>query len=567
VTAPEHPSVTALGRNPIFEGLARAGLEQVASLMESRRFDAGTAICTAGEPGDSLFVIIDGLAHVTLPDAAGEPRIVAKLRRGDVVGEMSMITGDPYSATVVAAVPTWTLEVSQAAFGQIVGRDPSVLVNLNRILSQRLAETTARVGQVKPRGESIALVVGPSAAPALPDLISAAGAASAGPIASLDARTSLDDALARLDDSLSDYAGVVLLADAGQETLGALLEHVDRTVAVGTEAEIADLSSSVRARSHRIEVVLVGGGGAGADESMPVVRRAASLVPEEIAWLGRHLARTKLGLALGAGGAKGFAHVGALAVLERAGYTVDYVAGSSIGAVVGACLALGMPADEIDRTLRATFTPEVVAETFKPSLTGGSAALATLQRIFGEMTRGKTFEDLHFPLVVMTVDLDSRQPRPLTAGPLSEALMAATALAGLFPAYEYDGQRLVDGLALVPVPTEAATAAGADVVVSVNLISRETLPVWPGVDPPESRSRPARSMVDTLLEVMDLSQLDSSVRHAGLADVCITPRFGPASWHDFALADLFREAGERAAEEQLPSLRGLARPQSSSVER
>ena len=114
------PSVTALGRNPIFEGLARAGLERVASLMESRRFEANTPICSAGDPGDSLFVIIEGLAHVTLPDAAtGEPRVVAKLRRGDVIGEMSLITGEPYSATVVAAVPTWTLAVSQEAFGQI----------------------------------------------------------------------------------------------------------------------------------------------------------------------------------------------------------------------------------------------------------------------------------------------------------------------------------------------------------------------------------------------------------------------------------------------------------------
>src|SRR5205085_6896858 len=80
----------------------------------------------------------------------------------------------------------------------------------------------------------------------------------------------------------------------------------------------------------------------------------------EIAWLGRYLSRTRLGLALGAGGAKGYAHVGALQVLQEAGYTVDFVAGSSIGALVGAWLALGMNAAEVEGTMRRTFTPETI---------------------------------------------------------------------------------------------------------------------------------------------------------------------------------------------------------------
>jgi len=67
-------------------------------------------------------------------------------------------------------------------------------------------------------------------------------------------------------------------------------------------------------------------------------------------------------------------------------------------------------------------------------------------------------------------------------------------------------------------------------------------------------------MLDTLLEVMDVAQLDSSERHAARADVPVTPLFGPSSWRDFHLADLFFEAGREAAEEQLPKLQSLARP-------
>jgi predicted acylesterase/phospholipase RssA len=103
--------------------------------------------------------------------------------------------------------------------------------------------------------------------------------------------------------------------------------------------------------------------------------------------------------------------------------------------------------------------------------------------------------------------------------------------------------------------------AGADVTVSVNIMSRETLPAWPGDVPPEPAPvRAGSRMLETLLEVMDLAQLDSSVRHAALADVVITPRFAPSSWRDFHLADLFLAAGRAAAEEQLGNLRSLARP-------
>ena len=68
-------------------------------------------------------------------------------------------------------------------------------------------------------------------------------------------------------------------------------------------------------------------------------------------------------------------------------------------------------------------------------------------------------------------------------------------------------------------------------------------------------------MLDTLLEVMDLMQLDCSTRHAATSDIAITPRFGPATWRDFQLSDLFQAAGRAAAAEQLPALRNLANPQ------
>jgi hypothetical protein len=118
----------------------------------------------------------------------------------------------------------------------------------------------------------------------------------------------------------------------------------------------------------------------------------------------------------------------------------------------------------------------------------------------------------------------------------------------------------------VPVPTGSVLEDGADVTLSVNLMSRETLPAWPGEEPPPPPAqRKGSRMLETILEVLDLAQLDNSVRHAGLADVVCTPRFGPNSWRDFHLADQFLQAGREEAERRIPELEALARPQPAGV--
>jgi NTE family protein len=570
---------TAVERCPLFVGLEHSDVVSVSMAMKARSFSPGEELCRAGEHGESLLLIVDGVARVLAPFASGaEVAPVAQQRRGDVVGAASLITGDPHPTTVVAGVPTEVLELPGPEFQSLLVRFPQIVVNFSRILSRRLSRSYAGVADERGRSEAVGLIFAESLGPAVRRVVEAAAAASPNPVASLDTRSGFHDAISQLDDLLEDHGTVVIAARAAGRSAPLLLDHVDRAVVlVEDEREAARLAEAVPLDRRRMDVVLVRDGsgpsvlpdGGRRLGNLPVTRvarrqsRDGPLEARDIAWLGRHLSRTKLGLALGAGGAKGYAHVGALAVLEEAGYTVDYVAGSSIGAIVGAYLALGMDSAAIDDTLRRIFSPETVADIFKLSLAGASTGLETMTRIFRETTGERSFEELALPLVVMTVDLTERAAAPLREGPLWEALIAATALAGMFPPYERDGHRLVDGLALVPVPTGSVYSEGADVVVSVNLMSRETLPSWPGQSAPppaEPRKRGSR-MLETILEVMDLSQLEDSISHAELADVVVNPRFGPASWRDFHLADLFLAAGREAAQARLPALEALATPQ------
>lgn len=576
----------ALETAPLFDGLEPDELAIAASVMRFRSFAPGDVICREGQPGESMFVIVDGLVHL-LVSLAHEPvvrtrsifdegRLVGKLRRGDVVGTGALITGGFRSATAKAAVATDLLELGRDDFRALIGRFPKMLENMTAILTKRLAEATSGQARARSRGEAVALVAGVSLAGALPDVLAATASASPHSVQSLDARESLTEVLDRLDPELREHGTVVVVAFVDQD-LPQVLRHVDRTVAMlGNQREadqLAALAVDHGVQGQPVEAVLARGVAlpALAGDSVQVVRSLGDaaggpMPPADTAWVGRHLARTKLGLALGAGGAKGYAHLGALYALEEAGYEIDCVSGSSIGAVVGTWIALGMRAAEVEAAMRSTFTPETVAETLKISLGGAGAGHKRMVEVLRELAAGRTFADTKIPLAIMTADLTARGPAPLRAGALDEALIGATALAGVFPPHELGGHRLVDGLAIDPVPTSAVIEDGADVTVAINLIPREELAAWPGQQPPpeeEPLRRPG--MLDTLLEVMDLAQLDTSERNAGLADVVLTPRFGPGTWKEFALADLFMAAGREAAEEQLAALRSLARPQFAGV--
>jgi len=560
-------------RSPLFDGLDAEALEDVHQRMTPRKFAARETICREGDRGDSLLVIRRGLAEVSFGEGSGR-RTIARLRRGDVLGELSLITDEPRSATVVATMPTEALELGRDAFAALLARYPIMLVNLNTILGRRLAERNV-AGET--RGEAVALVAD-SSLDLLMDLVSMTKTAAPSPVAALtlsegrfECDVHLDEptgesALSALDDLLDAHRLALVHLDPQHEDLLVLLEQMDRVLVVVSEADARRLSPRLESLAGRAELALLAEDEAHMPPEMgglSVVRSIAAFDPsDDVAWLARHLSRTKLGLALGAGGAKGYAHVALLYLLEEAGYTVDYVAGSSIGAMVGAWLGLGRTAAEVEDSMRQAFTPDNVDKMFKLSIGGMSSGLDVHVRACRETTDDCTFADLEIPLVAMAVDLVTRQPAPITEGPLWEAMVASTAVAGMFPPHERGSQQLVDGIALVPVPSDAVREAGADVVVSVNLISHDTLDAWPGQSPPAAKPKRARvSMLDSLLQVMDLSQLDSSVRHAARADVVITPRFGPGSWRDFHLAEQFAEAGRTAAEPALQSLRQLALPQ------
>ena len=572
-----------LAGSRLFEGLIEAELEVVAGRMRPRQFAPGEQLCAAGDPSDRIWLITGGLVIWSAGTTAGGGEIELRMRKGDVIGAQDAITGTERTATVSASTIADTLELDAADLLELAGRFPRILINVIKTQRERLFRASAHstalfsasVRSSSTRGEEIGIIAGPSLKGVIPGLVAAARMASAQPVTVADRSLSFAGALTASDELAGEHATVLIPSEFDPDTVGVLLDEADRVVALVGTAEEAGRLGAVAAASEgrRLEIVLVSDEARDASQmwhpaALGLVVRQCPRQPEfpladaDAAWIARHLTRTKLGLALGAGGAKGYAHVGVLQALQEAGYTVDYVGGSSIGGFVASQLALGYDADSIYDRFRAAFSEENVGQLFKSPLVG-SAGLEVLTGLLKEATKGAFFSHTQIPLVIMAVDLTARTPVAQRQGQLWEALLAALSVAGVFPTQERDGHRLIDAIALVPVPTAAVIEDGADIVVSVNLLGTETLERWPGV-PDEPEAEPAkprrRGPLDTILEAMDLSQLDTSARHAALGDVVITPRFGPAEWRDFHLGDLFLQAGRVAAGEQLPALEALSRP-------
>jgi NTE family protein len=186
----------------------------------------------------------------------------------------------------------------------------------------------------------------------------------------------------------------------------------------------------------------------------------------------------KIGLALGSGAARGLAHVGILKVLEEAGVRVDYIAGTSIGAFIGALYAAGMPVREMETVLCELdwrSLPRLLGLVLpKTGLIDGKK-VATFM---AELLPVRTFEELHIPLAMTATDLDSGEALVIRKGSLLPGLQAATAFPGIFPPVLFGERYLVDGGLCNPVPADVAYQMGADKVIGVCSIPQ--IPRLPG---------------------------------------------------------------------------------------
>jgi NTE family protein len=267
-----------------------------------------------------------------------------------------------------------------------------------------------------------------------------------------------------------------------------------------------------------------------------------------LGYAARDLTGLKVGLALGGGAARGYAHCGVLRVLERAGVPVDYLAGTSIGGAVAALRGLGFgPEEQADALTRVG--QRVFRIGFpRSALLSSGRVRAMVRDIFGE----RRLEELEMPVAVTAVDLGTRQEIVFGRGLIWSALMASMAIPGIFPPQRIGPYLLVDGGILNPVPSSVAAGMGAGVVISVNLgrFSPST---------GELEAGPAKSggasVIYVIMRSLELQQSRIWAETAAAAQIVISPLFEDSTvvgLRRFREGRAFVEVGEAAAEAALP---------------
>ncbi|MBO0590927.1 patatin-like phospholipase family protein [Cellulophaga sp. E16_2] len=283
----------------------------------------------------------------------------------------------------------------------------------------------------------------------------------------------------------------------------------------------------------------------------------------------------KVGLVLSGGGAKGFAHIGALKVIEEAGVQIDYIGGTSMGAIVGALYASGYSANELDSIFRNTDFTKLIQDNlprssktfyekedseryaltlpFKNFKISFPSAISSGQSIYNELVQLlyhvddiEDFSKLPIPFFCVATDVETGNEIMLNKGYLPEAILASGTFPSLFEPTEIDGKVLIDGGVINNYPIDGVLKMGADVIIGVDvqhgLSSREHL----------------GSATEVLLQINNYRTVKDMVKKVKETDIYIKPNIEKYSVIDFAYLPEIINSGELAARENYIALKELA---------
>src|SRR5499427_7869185 len=247
--------------------------------------------------------------------------------------------------------------------------------------------------------------------------------------------------------------------------------------------------------------------------------------------------RAGIGLALGGGFARGFAHLGVLKVLEQHHIPISHIAGTSVGSIFGAAYASGAPLARIlaaSRTIR--FRDIARWSVSRLGLASNHRLADLIERVFDS----KQFEDMKIPLAVVATDLGSGEPVVFRQGSLVEPIRASCAFPGLFEPIQIGTRCLADGGLVAPVPTLAARQLGGSLVVAVS------------VGMHDGNHQAPKNMFQVVARAVNAAQKHQQDTWERDADLVIRPDVHSLAWDDFDRANEAIEAGAVAARLAVP---------------
>jgi predicted acylesterase/phospholipase RssA/CRP-like cAMP-binding protein len=564
---------------PLFAGLDEALRERLAARARAVHLTAGEWLFREGEEGDCLFVVRAGRLEIVseVADAA----ILRVLGRGEALGELALLTGSPRSASVRAARDSDVIAIDREPFEQLFDETPELSRSISRTLAAQLRKSRGALDTKRPRPTTVALV--PLSEGVRADEIGARlGDALAlyGSVATLDVtvapRPAAGAELAAygpvLDRAETASDIVVLVAGTPDEPhpwTEFCLQQADRVLGL---THGGDVPQAVLERPELRGCDLVAVAVAAGSESLsgwaqafdPIETHALprAALEEGLARMARRLTGNSVGVVLSGGGARALSHIGVIEELLAAGVRIDRVAGVSMGAYIGAMLAAGMGAEEIDARCYEEWVRRRPLSDFtlpRHALIRGGRVEAMLERTFGTLA----IEELERSFFSASGELRSGALVVHRWGRLVDRVGESIALPIIGPPVRRGRQILVDGSLVdnLPVAAMAELGEGPLIAVDVKVTMAPGGSRSPTVTPVAAGKRQGRRYAlgsdrpppfgETLTRVLLLGSSKTSDAARRYADLTIEPRNDGVGLLEFHQIDRARAAGREAAREAL----------------
>jgi NTE family protein/lysophospholipid hydrolase len=447
-------------------------LNDLADALSFDHVAGGTQIYREGAQSDSMLFVISGGLRVSRQVGDGQ-RLYNEVRPGQSVGEVGLILQQPRSADVTAIRDSTLAFLSLASYETLLVRHP---LALNRVFTKAVHHFMRHVPSAQQHyAHSVAVVPLHEGADA--DEVARGLAEALSRMGSVHVlRRSADQPVlydaqhagAQVDELEGAHDFLVYEADASVSGwTRRAFRQADQVIYVampGAAQTISDIERGLDrepgAHLKRKHLVLLHADGEGAPRDVDKwrgVREFERVYPVrsghdgDFARLARFLTGTAVGVVLGGGGARGFAHVGVLRALEERGIPVDLIGGNSMGALIGAQYACGVPLEEIRVRTQAFAAGGERLTLPLVSLVSGRRVERDLHRMFGDTT----VEQLWLPFFAAACNLSKGSTQVQDQGPLWRAVLASNSPAGLFPPVLERGDLLVDGAILDNVPVQA----------------------------------------------------------------------------------------------------------------
>ncbi|MBI4387205.1 MAG: patatin-like phospholipase family protein [Elusimicrobia bacterium] len=662
---PEEISVWVpfLKRSLLFRDLSAEELEKVAVRLQPLSLPKGAVLYSRGDAGDAFYLITSGQVRL-FSERGGREVLTAFLGRGDSLGELSLLTGEPRSVTVKLDATSEFLVLSKKDFEEVARGNPSILIHLSRLIAQRMIHSTQSLETRQALRREL-LVSSSALAPSMHEMFltrlalglaeetrrrillvdmgpqcgSLARSLGMKPILTSEAMLREQDL--RNPDILSQlvcehpsglqalslpvsvfggrlYRGIFLflnllrdyndyvlvsLGDSLGDVEKSILEEADGWLLLGCASRretFARLETEMKAVSpEKKHWFRIWCGTLRPSEVLALPQEASMVVPwpdelttqyerrqsaqqaleqfpksaRGIRRVARRLGGVSVGLAMGAGMALGYSLIGILKGLKRARVEVDWVAGTSIGSLIGGFYALGLEPEDIEDIALRVDKAWVYENLFwdltipRAGIFAGTTLYRFIRSYFGE----KEFHEMEIPFACVATDIETGERVILREGRVAEAIRASCGVPLLLAPFQHQGRFLVDGGLVEPVPSRVVSQMGADILISVNLTlptfkrKRTTHPAssktgllaeqLKELGLPEALQAP--NMLQVLFQMIYAMEYEIAQSRLDPVHVVIQPEVASFSWTELHRAREIIERGERAVEEALPKIRAL----------